>query len=199
MHWLSDFRLSTSLLIDALVCFRPHRMSSLPLRFHPSFFLHLSFPRLFLLIGRLFCSRVLVLYTFWGDCPLLILEFLFWLRVVPEGPPPRRSFLSLKSSSARVTVLTASNQSPSSTYSLCESRCNASTGSSSSIIFLQAIPVTLAWRLRFSISIKNLATSPQYLTDPISLRDFSASWVGLKRHRACSAKTCQNSYPSCLL
>jgi len=126
-------------------------------------------------------------------------NFLFSPHVAPEGLPSRRSFLSLKSASARVTVLTASNYSPSSPYSLCESRRNASTGSSSSIIFLQAIAVTLSWVLRFSISIKHSAKSPRYLTDPISLTDFSASWVGLKRCRACSAKTSQNSYPSCLV
>jgi len=126
-------------------------------------------------------------------------NFRFSPCVVPEGPPPQRSLRSLKSSSALVTVLTASNHFPSSTYSLCESRRNASMGGSSSIICLQAIPVTLAWMLRFSISIKNLATSPRYLTDPISRRDCSASWVGPKRCRACSAKTCQNSYPSCLV
>ena len=127
------------------------------------------------------------------------LNFPFWPCVAPEGPPPGRSFRCLKSSSARVTVLTASNHSPSSTYSLCESRRNALTGSLSSIIFLQAIPVTLAWIFEFSIYIKNLATSPRCLTDPISRRNFPASWVGLKRRGACSAQTCQNSYPSCLV
>jgi len=191
------FLFIANLLIDALVCFRPHRMSNLPRRCHRPFFLHLCFPNLFLLLIRLCLSSVQLCYTLCGNRLFASSNFLFSPCVLPEGPHPGRAFLSLKSSSARVTVRTASNHSPLSTYSRCQSRRNASTGSSSSIIFLQAIPVTLAWILRFSISIKNWAPSPRYLTDTISRRDFSASWVGPKRRRGCCAQTCLNSYPSC--
>ena len=124
-------------------------------------------------------------------------NFLFSPLGTPEGPSPRRLFLfSLKSSSTRVTVLTASNHSPYSTGSLHERHRNASSGSWSSIIFLRAILVTLAQMFRYSISSNNLAMSLRYMTKPISCRPFSASWVRPKHRRACPAKTCQNWYPA---
>jgi len=66
-----------NLRINALVCFRPHRMSNLPLRSHRPFLLHLSLPSLFLLVVCLFLSRILPLYTLCGDRWLRILELSF--------------------------------------------------------------------------------------------------------------------------
>ena len=53
-------------LIDPLVGFCLRFVSNLPRRCHRPFFLHLSFPRLFLLIVRLFLSGVLLFYTLGG-------------------------------------------------------------------------------------------------------------------------------------
>jgi len=64
-------------LIDALVCFRPHRMSNLPRRCHRPFFLHLSLPSLLLLVVCLFLSRVLLFYKLCGNRRFRILEFPF--------------------------------------------------------------------------------------------------------------------------
>jgi len=144
-----------NLLIDALVGICAHPVFNLPQRCHGTFLLHHSFPCLLFLVVRVFLSRVLILYTLRGDRWHRIREFPFFAPAVSEEPPARRSFLSLKSSSAWVTDLTALNHSPSSTYCLCQSRRNALTGSSRSTIFLQAILVTVAWILRSSIAIKD--------------------------------------------
>ena len=170
--------------------FHPHPVPNLPRRCPRLFFFHLPLSSLLLLVVRLFLSPVLLFPCFAACIGFESWNLLFSPRVMPEGPPPQRLFRSLTSSSIGVPVLTASNHSPSLLYSLFESRHNASSGLSSSIIFLQAIPVTLEWRMRFSISSKKLAISPRYLTDPISLRALSASWLGPKRHRAFAAKTC---------
>jgi len=47
---------------------------------------------------------------------------------------------------------------------------------------------------RLSSSSENLAMSLGYLTKPISLRAFGASWVGLKHRIACFAKMYHNLY-----
>jgi len=175
VHSLSDFRSSTTCWSTPW-CASDHTLclTSPVGATDPSFFTFLS-PAFFFWWFTFSLAVYCFFIRFAATVGFESSNFRFSPRFVPEGPPPGRSFLSLKSSSAQVTVLTASNHSPSSTYSPCESRRNASTGSSSSIVFLQAIPVTLAWISRFSISIKNLATSARYLTDPISRGDFSAS------------------------
>jgi len=66
-----------NLFINALVSFRPHLVSNLPRRCHRPFFLHLSFPSLFLLVVRLFLSRVLPFYTLCGNHRLQICELSF--------------------------------------------------------------------------------------------------------------------------
>jgi len=126
-------------------------------------------------------------------------NFLFSPLVTLDGLPSQGLFSSLNSSSARVTVLTASNHTPSSTYFLNDSRLNGSSQILSSIIFIQAIQMTLAWMVKFSISGKNLARSPRYRTRPISRRAFSSSFGGPKGRNPCSAKMCQNSYHACFV
>ena len=170
--FLVGFSFIDNFLIDALVCFCPHRVFNLPCRCHRPFLFHLSFPSLLLLIVHLLLSCVLFLYPLCSDCRLRILEFPFSPLAPPEGPPPQSRFCSLKSSSALVTVLTTSNHSPSSMYSRNQSRRNTSSGIYSSIIFLHAIPVTLTCMLRFSIFSKNFVISLWYLTKPICVRIF---------------------------
>jgi len=81
-----------NLLIDALVCFRPHGMSNLPCRCHRPFFLHLPFPSLFLLIVRLFLSRVLLFYTLCGNRRLRILKLPFFASCRAGGTAPSKIF-----------------------------------------------------------------------------------------------------------
>ena len=86
------FPLIDKLQIDVLVCFRPPRMSNLPLWCHRPFFLHPSFPSLLPLVGRLFCSRLLFLYTFYADRRLRILELSFLASCCAGGTPSSKIF-----------------------------------------------------------------------------------------------------------
>ena len=64
-------------LIDAVVGLCPHLVFDLPRLCHRPFLFHLSLPSLFLLVVRLFLSRLLPFYTLCGDCWHRILELSF--------------------------------------------------------------------------------------------------------------------------
>ena len=156
------FSLINDFLIDGFMSFCPHLVSNLPVRCHSPFLLHLSLPSLFCLVFPHFFSRVLLFYSLCDYRYFKSSNILFSTLLALDGPPPRTFFRCLKSSFASVPALTAANHSLWSRYSLSECHGNGFSRSWSSIIFLQAILVTLAWFFRFAISCTNLDMSPWY-------------------------------------
>ena len=158
---------------------------------------------LFDLSRRLFCCLVYPfifggILWFLSCCVACWGAFRFWATVPKEFPLSFR--LSSRASSSLTALRSASNHSLSSMYSSCmDIRLIASAGTSSSTIFLKAIPVTFARLFFLSISGKNLSISPLYLIWYSSRRALTSSWVGPNRQMTWSLNIFHCSYPSCLV
>ena len=90
--FVGRFPFINNLQIYALMWFRQHGTSNLPRRCQRPFFLYPSFPCLFLLVGGLFRTHPLFLYTSCGDRQLRILEFQFFASYGAGGTAPLKIF-----------------------------------------------------------------------------------------------------------